>query len=640
MTEPEPRIRLLDDALIDQIAAGEVVERPASVVKELLENSLDAEAGSITVTIVDGGTESILISDDGHGMGPVDAALAVQRHATSKLRRFEDLSHIRTLGFRGEALPSIASVSRFELTTRRAEDVSGVRVRVHGGEAEPPAPIGCARGTTVSVRDLFYAVPARRKFLKARQTETSHVIDVCRRVALAHPELRLHVFSNERRVGEWLPEKDWFARAQANFGDETLQRIEGQRGSVQVRAALGAPEKARTGTRHLYLFVNGRPVKDTALARAVSFAYGSVISGGRYPAGVLHVDLPAEEVDVNAHPQKTEVRFAAGSAVHEAVTRALAKELGTQAFGGPASRPAASFWDTRLGGAMGGGAYAGGAAGVGGVGLDLRMAGSPERPSADAARGATVAGGVQTGTVPVPYPASTAAFPQGMGTGPVGGTLPVATLAERSPLAGTATDGALFPAPGVFGRLRVLGQVRQMLIVCEGDDGLVVLDQHAADERVVYHRLKRAYAEKRVSTQRLLFPERVDVTDADVALAEEAADAIAQAGFEVSALGPRTLAVHTMPTVLRRAPPARLLRDLLDELSRTGDRAYGDAVDMAIATMACHAAIRGGDPLSVQECQALLRAMDDVGEFRGHCPHGRPVVYDVSFAELEKRLGR
>jgi DNA mismatch repair protein MutL len=182
-----------------------------------------------------------VVNDDGHGMGPEDAALAIQRHATSKIRSFEDLTHIKTLGFRGEALPSIASVSRFELTTRRADDVEGVRVRVHGGHVQPLQPTGCAPGTTISVRDLFHAVPARRKFLKARQTETSHVMDVCRRVALAHPELRLHVFSNERRVGEWLPAKDWFARAQANFGDETLQRIEGQRASLGVRAALGRP---------------------------------------------------------------------------------------------------------------------------------------------------------------------------------------------------------------------------------------------------------------------------------------------------------------------------------------------------------------------------------------------------------------
>ncbi|MCB9626862.1 MAG: DNA mismatch repair endonuclease MutL [Sandaracinaceae bacterium] len=630
MTSPEPRIRLLDDALIDQIAAGEVVERPASVVKELLENALDAGATTVTVTIVDGGAESITINDDGHGMSAVDAVLAVRRHATSKLRSFEDLTHIRTLGFRGEALPSIASVSRFELTTRRAEDVEGVRVRIHGGEADPAEPIGCARGTTVQVRDLFYAVPARRKFLKARQTETSHVLDVCRRVALAHPALRLHVFSNERRAGEWLPAKDWFARAQANFGDETLQRIEGERGSLGVRAALGAPEKARTGARNLYLFVNGRPVRDTALARAVTFAYGSVISGGRYPAGVLHVDLPPEEVDVNAHPQKTEVRFAAGGAVYESVTRVLAKELGTQAFGGPANRPAGSFWEARLGG-------------LGAASERTGSQGGPVPTGAAAAPGHVAGLGLSAASALPPAPVAYSAAPAHHAAWPAGSS----HLAERMPgaqgtLLQSVTGGAdaLLQPSGAFGRLRVLGQVRQMLIVCEGEEGLVVLDQHAADERVVYHRMKQAYANASVSTQRLLFPERVEVTEADVALVEEAQEAITRAGFEVSAIGARTLAIHTMPTLLRRAAPARLLRDLLDEITRAGDRAYGDAVDMAIATMACHAAIRGGDPLSIPECQALLRAMDEVGEFRGHCPHGRPVVYDVSFRELEKRLGR
>lgn len=614
MSQAEPRIRLLDDALIDQIAAGEVVERPASVVKELLENALDAGATTITVTILEGGVDSIVVSDDGHGMGPADAALAIQRHATSKIRSFDDLTHIKTLGFRGEALPSIASVSRFELTTRRADDVEGVRVRVHGGVPEAAQPIGCASGTTISVRDLFYAVPARRKFLKARQTETSHVTDVCRRVALAHPELRLHVFSNERRVGEWLPAKDWFARAQANFSDETLQRIEGQRGSLTVRAALGAPERARTGAKNLYLFVNGRPVRDATLARNISFAYGSVIPPGRYPAGVLHVDLPAEEVDVNAHPQKSEVRFAAGSATYEAVTRVLAKELGTQAFGGPANRSSSGFWDARLGG----------------------LGALSPAPS-----DAVLLGPVPVG--PVPYAAVSSPAPS-CGAPRVGRSAPAQTslmsVFEAGPAALDASGDALREPRGEFGRLRVLGQVRQMLIVCEGEHGLVVLDQHAADERVVFHRMKTAYQSASVSTQRLLFPERLELTESDVALAEEAHEAITRAGFELSAIGARTLAVHAMPTLLRRASPERLVKDLLDELSRAGDRAYGDAVDMAIATMACHASIRGGDTLSVPECQALLRAMDEVGEFRGHCPHGRPVVYDVSFAELEKRLGR
>ncbi len=617
MSLAERRITLLDEALIDQIAAGEVVERPASVVKELLENAVDAKAGTISVHIVDGGRELIAITDDGVGMSKEDATLSVQRHATSKIRCFEDLTHIATLGFRGEALPSIASVSRFELTTRRASDVEGVRVRIDGGEGKAVEPIGCAPGTKVSVRDLFYAVPARRKFLKARQTETSHVMDVCRRVALANPELRLTVYSNERRVGEWLPSEDWFARAQDNFGDETLQRIEGHRGSVHVQAALGAPEKARTGSRNLYIFVNGRPVRDTQLSRAVSFAYGSVLPPGRYPAGVVRMQLPAEEVDVNAHPQKSEVRFAAGAAAHEALTRILAKELGTQAFGGPTKRNAGAYWEQRLGGS----------AGAMGVAGPQPAAGYHEHAKGP---GATPPFAHERGVPFSPIPGALGAPGSTESSGDSG-----ASGAAASP-----ESAGLFPATGVFGRLRVLGQVRRMLIVCEGDDGLVVLDQHAADERVVYHRLRTAYRDANVSTQRLLFPERLEVTESDVALLEEAQPHVSKLGFDVSAIGPRTLAIHAVPTLVRRAPPERLLKDLLDELARAGDRAYGDAVDMAIATMACHAAIRGGDPLSIPECQALLRSMDEVGEFRGHCPHGRPVVYEVPFGELEKRLGR
>lgn len=615
-------IQLLPDALINKIAAGEVVERPASVVKELLDNALDAGASTVTLEIRDGGRELIRLTDDGRGMSRDDARMALERHATSKIRTADDLFAIDTLGFRGEALPSIASVSRFELTTRTAEDVAGTRVRVH---AESPSgtagsstgrhevvveEIGCAPGTTVQVRDLFFNVPARRKFLKARQTETSHIYDVCLRAALSRHDLRLTVLSHDKRTRGWLPKADWFERAREQFADEGVQRIEGVRGTLQVRAALGAPERARTGTRHLFVFVNGRPVKDRALSRAISFAYGSVMPPGRFPTGVVHLTLPASDVDVNAHPQKTEVRFSGGRTVLDALTRVLASSLGTKAWGGPANRSPA-YWEQRLAGPEASGAAMPPGAGAG-----------PARPAA------TVGDGAPPSRYPPTLPMG--AYPEVQESG-AGYGAPHQTSVAPAPLLGDA---------GYFGRLRVLGQMKKIFIVCEGADGMVILDQHAADERVVYHRLRTAFAASAVSTQRLLFPERIDITDADAALMADAADEIRQLGFDLTLLGPRTAAVHAVPTLVHRAPPGRLVRDLLDELSRAGERAYGDAVDMAIATMACHAAIRAGDPLSIPECQALLHAMDEVGEFRGHCPHGRPVVHDVSFRELERRLGR
>lgn len=599
------RIRILDDALADQIAAGEVVERPASVVKELLENAIDAGAKVVRVEIEGGGTRGMVVTDDGEGMTPEDAKLAVLRHATSKIARLEDLNAIRTLGFRGEALPSIASVSRFELLTRTRDAVAGTRVAIEGGTAPDVREIGCAPGTTVRVMDLFFNVPARKKFSKSIGTESAHVAEVCRRAALAHPELRLTLVRDGRRSFEVLPTPDLAKRAAMVFSAEKLSAIEGERAGVRVVALLGAPEKARAGAQGLCLYVNQRPVRDRALARAVSFAYGSVLPPGRYPSGVVYIAIDPSEVDVNVHPQKAEVRFARGREVLDAITRVLANGLGTSAWSGPAAR-GPSFWQQRIE-ATGGSPPP-----------------APSEPEPDPwGLAAPEASGVAEGPAmpiapaaapPIPYPAPAA-----------GDELP------REELLGEV---------GFFASLRVLGQARRMLIVCEGKDGLHVIDQHAADERVRFDQLRRSYAARTVATQRLLMPERVELSEEDVALCEEHREALLAVGLDVVPLGDRTVAVHGVPTVVRRAPPERLVKDILVELERAGERAFGDAVDMALATMACHGAIRAGDPLSLDECRALLRAMDAVSDFSGHCPHGRPVVYSVPFDELERRLGR
>ncbi len=596
------RVRVLPDALADQIAAGEVVERPASVVKELLENALDAEATSVTVDIAAGGVGRIRVTDDGHGMTAEDAALAVRRHATSKIAVAEDLLAIRTLGFRGEALPSIASVSRFTLTTRPPDAVAGTRVRIEGGSEPQMREAGCAPGTTVEVADLFYNVPARRKFLKSQATESARVADVCLRVALAEPALRLVLLRDGRRSREYLPAPDRAARARAVFTGERLRELAGEREGVRMLSVLGPPEKARSGASALHLFVNGRPVRDRALARAVAFAYGSVLAAGRFPVGAVWIDVDPTEVDVNVHPQKSEVRFAKGRSVLDTVTRVLAKELGTTAWGGPAAR-GDSYWAERLAGATAPGTPT--RAGTSAKAAD-------EAPAADpwGLAGAIREAAPSYGSVPPRAPEPAAAQPD------------------------------LVPGRGLFGSLRALAQVRRMLIVCEGPDALHVLDQHAADERLRFHRLRQAFRARSVSTQRLLFPERVEVTPAEAALVDERQDELSSLGLDVAAVGPTTVAVRAVPSLVSRAPPERLLRDVLDELDLGGARAFGDAVDMALATMACHGAIRAGDALSLDECQALLRSLDEVDDFAGHCPHGRPIVYSVSFGEIERRLHR
>ena len=337
-------VRLLDETLIDQIAAGEVIERPASLVKELLENAIDAGAGAITMSVEDGGRAQVRVTDDGIGMSSEDARLCVQRHATSKIASFEDLVRVSTLGFRGEALPSIGSVSKMTITSRPKDSLEGTRVLVEGGTLREVSPVGCPPGTTVEVSDLFFNVPARKKFLRARQTETSRIFEVCQRVALSHPKLRLVVTSDGRTARRYLPAKTLAERAYQVFGDTTLQEIHAEREGLVIDAVLAPIDLARPGARHLFLFVNGRPISDRRLARAIAFAYGDRLPPGHYPRGLVSLRLPAEDVDVNAHPQKSEVRFKHASQLIDLVTRMLAARLPTAASDD-------SYWEARLGAA-------------------------------------------------------------------------------------------------------------------------------------------------------------------------------------------------------------------------------------------------------------------------------------------------
>jgi DNA mismatch repair protein MutL len=602
------RIRVLEDALADQIAAGEVVERPASVVKELIENAIDGSASRIDVEIEGGGCSRIRVVDDGIGMSPVDAPLALRRHATSKLRSLADLEAIATLGFRGEALPSIASVSRFQLVTRERDALCGTEAIVEGGGDPRLREVGCAPGTAIEVLELFFNVPARLKFLKSRPTESGHVATVCTRQALAHPELTLTLKNDGRTTRQYLRAGSLLERAQTVFQGEALVAIEAGLDELGIVAALGAPERARNGALGLHLLVNGRPVRDPSLARAVAYAYGSVLPPGRYPLGVLDLRLPADQVDVNVHPQKLEVRFRDSRSVFDRITRLLAKQLGTSAWSGPGRR-GSGYWHERLQGHL----------------APTAPPAEPVRAAADEPDGWGLSAGVrQTGV------AATGVAATGVAD------------------AGDVYPRAVRPAPaqpplierGFFASLRVLGQVRRMLLICEGSDALYVLDQHAADERVCFHRLHRAYRTRSVKVQQLLFPERLECSEAEISLVDSQRDALREVGLDCSPLGPTTVAIHTVPALLARAAPERLLRDIFGELDRAGDRAFSSAIDRALATMACHGAIRAGDVLPLEQAEALLRSLDEVSDFAHHCPHGRPILHTIGLDELEHKLGR
>lgn len=605
------QIRILEDALVNQIAAGEVVERPANVVKELLENAVDAGANAISVEVEKGGVSLVRVTDDGVGMAPQDVEMSLKRHATSKLSSSEDLVSISTLGFRGEALPSIASVSRFTITSRERDRISGTCVTIEGGAETRKTDAGCAPGTIVEVADLFYNVPARRKFLKSRTTENAHIATACLRLALAFPKLRLTLTRDEREAQQFLPTTSFIERVTTAFPKESFVPIDVERDGIRIIAALGAPERARVGMSHLHLFVNDRPIRDTALARAVIYAYGSVLAPGRYPIGAVRIEIPPTEVDVNVHPQKLEVRFANERVILDSITRLIAKELGTSAWSGPmrshAYPPQGSSIPPSAGSLYDSGGHA-----------SLAASGQTDATKPSESDPWDLSGGGRQAD----YPQSS--DPDRMDK--------VASR-QSEPL-------RLLPATGFFGSLRVLGQVRRLFLVCEGQDALYIIDQHAADERVKFNRLRKSYHEGEIATQQLLFPERVECSALEMALIEEHQDKVIKVGLDFNSVGPTSIAIRSIPALLYRASPERLFRDLLSELGHGGERAFEDAIDKSLATMACHGAIRAGDPLSVEEAAALLRTLDEENEFVGHCPHGRPVVYTISLDELERKLGR
>ena len=594
------KVRRLSSDLANQIAAGEVVERPASVVKELVENSLDAGATRVRVEIDHGGTSCIRVVDDGEGMEEDDARLALERHATSKIDRIEDLLAIATFGFRGEALPSVGSVSRLTLATRVRAQGEGIELVVEGGGEPRGRPCGCAPGTTVEVRDLFFNVPARRKFLKSTATESAHVGETVLLAALARPDVTFVLARDGRVAREYLRVQTRGERAKQVIVDEALETCVAARGPLHIEAHLAAPERARAGAVALHLFVNGRPVKDRQLARAVAQGYGSVLEPGRYPVGVVYLDLPPEQVDVNVHPQKAEIRFADARGVFDAVTRELNAALG-KAFAIPAlgQMPYARAFQAWHSSANGGG-------------------GAPWAPPPSGA--------------PSPLAPSGALLPEA-DPWSLGGAPPAPSPGSE------AAVPSLFSDRGFYSRLRFVGQVRATFLVCEGDDGIYVLDQHAAAERVTFDRLRKAYAAREVASQRLLVGEIVELLPAEVAALEENADAVSALGLELRAVGGSAVAVHAVPALVARAAPARLVRGIVAEVSRAAGRPFGAAADLVLATMACHGSARAGDGLSREEAEALLRALDAV-DFSGHCPHGRPVITRMSFDELERRVGR
>jgi DNA mismatch repair protein MutL len=638
--EAPGRIQILPDVVVDQIAAGEVVERPASVVKELVENALDAGARTVSVEVAGGGRQLIRVVDDGCGMSPRDARLALARHATSKLRGVEDLWELATMGFRGEALPSIASVSRMILTTRAADAEVATRLVVEAGRVIEEGEIGAPIGTTIEVRDLLANQPARLKFLRGEATESSHVTEALSRLAMAHPDVHIKLSirpsgkpsGGQGRVAlDAPPAPTVLERARQLLGPRLASRLHEARGEeagVRVTALLAAPELAQTTARGVQLYVGRRAVRDRGLLHALAMGYGELVPRGRYPVAIVFVDAPAGAVDVNVHPQKLEVRFADAQAVTAAVRHVVRKGvagapwLGEAAGSAPVSvRAVASYapprWDASAGGAA--------------EETRVRVAESQRALDLDPAR------------PPVTLPPQQGGWTERMKAS-IAARAAIASRTARAPAPAASAAEVVraddAPRPTFFSQLRYLGQLDRTYLVCEADGELVLIDQHAAHERVEFQRLRERSESREIAVQRLLFPTTVEVGAEAVAAAAEASDVLAAAGFEVEPFGGTSVAIKAAPAGLRHDDPADVLRELLGELSELdGSRAVESHLDHVLATIACHSVVRAGDVLAPHEAEALLRSMDGV-DFRANCPHGRPVLLRMSVADLARRFGR
>ncbi|MGD9946186.1 MAG: DNA mismatch repair endonuclease MutL [Burkholderiaceae bacterium] len=685
MTELAParrRIALLPDRLISQIAAGEVVERPASVVKELLENAIDAGARRIELRLEEGGVRRIMVSDDGGGIAADDLRLALTRHATSKIASLAELERVGTLGFRGEALASIASVARVRILSRTPQASSAMRVDSASDELAPAAgPVG----TTVEVLDLYSETPARRKFLKTPATEAAHCVETFRRVALAHPGIEFSLQLDDRRP-ERLPATDPAGRALTALGDEyqpAHRIVEARAGELAVWGVLGSPTLNRARADRQFLYVNGRFVRDKVLGYALKQAYADLMHGDRHPAWVLFIDIDPALVDVNVHPAKTEVRFrdSAGvrSFVFHAARDALAASMVERAGGGSSGGTGSGTWTEtgsgpRIGAGSGpraGGGGAGGMSSVGGLGglgggshsspggrpaaptpqavnrslafyapgeiESLYGAGSsPLRAAEPTAAGRPVPSPAEAmlassaGSWPLPLQPSQPAHPAHPAQ-PLQSMPAPAPVADMEP-ASTRTENDEDPHP--LGH--AIAQLHGLYVLAQNRHGLIVVDMHAAHERVVYERMKKAVAQAALPMQPLLVPVTFRAEPLEVRIVEDEADALQALGLELSVLSPTAIAVRAVPAALARGDVVALARAVLAEFEAYGaSRVLAERRDGMLATMACHTAVRANRRLSLDEMDALLREMEATPG-ADQCNHGRPTWVQVSIDELDR----
>lgn len=597
-----PKIQILPETIANQIAAGEVVERPASVVKELIENSVDASATEIYIDIEKGGKKLIRVSDNGSGMKKDDAFLCLERHATSKIKDADDLFNLHTMGFRGEALPAIASVSRFKLITRSAEEESGSSLSVEGGEVRKFEAIGTAIGTTIEVRNLFFNTPGRRKFLRKDETEFGHIADVVSRLALARSDIHFRLTHNGRNIIEAYRHNRLAERAAVLLGRQTageLLSVDAKSGTGEMLVGLlGAPGTSRSTTTNMYTYINGRFVRDRIVQHAILEAYRTLLEKRRYPIAILFIDMPPQTVDVNVHPTKHEVRFRNQQQVHDFIVSALRKKLQENTMTGDLS-PEDSFTEAS----------------------ERSLAGiSTDRSHQDAR-----VSSLQDSLI---------AFDQKISRTP--------TFSAVSTIKGEISAEPIKSAEetAVPDGWRVIGQYLNSYLICQAGDELVLIDQHAAHERIGFERLRQQLCHNGIQSQNLLFPVVIELDHREAAVMLDSLDDFKQFGFDIEAFGGRAFTVKSVPILAADVDAELLVRDLSAELTEIGRSGrLNDEIDKILSVIACHSMVRANQALSISEMQRLLIDLADI-DFGSCCPHGRPVMYRLSKHEIEKLFHR
>ena len=622
---PPVSIRQLPDTLINQIAAGEVVERPASVVKELVENALDAGARRVDIDLEEGGVRLIRIRDDGNGIAPEELALAVSRHATSKIASLDDLEGVTTLGFRGEALPSIASVSRFALSSRRIGEDRGAVLEIDGGRLGEVTPKSHPQGTTVEVRDLFFNVPARRKFLKAERTELGHIEEWLRQLALARPDVELRVSHNGKPTRRWKGEGDLVdmglsdVRIGEALGEEFAKnalRVDHSGAGLRLHGWIAQPSYNRASADQQYLYCNGRSVRDRSIAHAVKQAYADVLFHGRQPAYVLFLELDPRRVDVNVHPAKHEVRFRDARLIHDFVYRTLNDALAETRAG---MMPSAQV--------------------PGGDALQAGLGAAGASPSSMYQWRATAPLGLQVRETQAGYAAlygdnGAASNGAAYGGGSGGGASYSGSGSAYAPMLQSGlphNEDDTLPPLGY-----AIAQLHGIYVLAESAEGLIVVDMHAAHERIGYEKLKTAHDGEGLRTQPLLVPATLAVSEREAEVAEREEATLVALGFEVTRSGPQSLALRAVPALLAHGDVEALLRDVLADLREHGEsRRVAAARDELLSTMACHGAVRANRRLTLPEMNALLREMEAT-ERSGQCNHGRPTWARFTLPEIDR----